>query len=176
MFDKYNKNDQPLVSVIISTYNGMEFIDRCLHSVADQSYHNIEVICCDDCSEDGVYSKLLAWQVQDARIIVFRNSSNLKLAASLNKCLKLAGGSYIARIDDDDFMVQDRLKLQVAFLEEHLEYAMVGTDMFKFDEKGVYDIVKNKEQPVLRDLAASVCFAPSGYDDEKRSSAFCRGI
>ena len=66
-----SQNNKPLVSVIIPTYNAGAVIDRCLTSVVNQTHTNLQIICCDDCSSDDTYQKLLAWTEKDSRITGF---------------------------------------------------------------------------------------------------------
>ena len=72
---------KPLVSILLSSYNGERTLDRCLESIIKQSLTNIEIICCDDCSIDNTYKTLLKWQKRDARIIVLKNNFNMKLCS-----------------------------------------------------------------------------------------------
>jgi len=148
-----------LVSVIIPTYNAENTIDRCLESVVNQSYRNLQIICCDDCSSDSTWQKLLQWKEKDPRIEVIKNDKNMRVAYTRNQCIAKARGVYIAQIDDDDYMAQDRIEKQVCFLEEHPEYAFVGSGAYFFDENGVWRKAKpKKSSPVPRDFLWGSCF------------------
>lgn len=129
---------EKLVSVIIPTFNAEKTIDRCIKSVVNQTYKNLQIICCDDCSEDGTYKKLLEWSKKDPRICIMRNKSNSGAALSRNRCIKKAAGIYVAQIDDDDYCALDRIEKQVSFLDKHKEYAFVSTGAYYFDEYGVW--------------------------------------
>ncbi len=144
--------ESKLVSVIIPTYNAEKSIDRCLMSIVNQTYKNLQIICCDDCSKDNTYNILLEWAKKDSRIIVMRNKTNRRAAFSRNKCISKANGIYVAQIDDDDYCSIDRIEKQVKFLNENPEYGFVSTGAFYFDESGVWgqtqmedDMVPTKE-------------------------------
>ena len=108
-----SQNNKPLVSVIIPTYNAGAVIDRCLTSVVNQTHTNLQIICCDDCSSDDTYQKLLAWTEKDSRITVMQNEVNSRAAFSRNRCIKMTEGKYVAQIDDDDYCEPDRIERQV---------------------------------------------------------------
>lgn len=133
-----SQNNKPLVSVIIPTYNAGAVIDRCLTSVVNQTHTNLQIICCDDCSSDDTYQKLLAWTEKDSRITVMQNEVNSRAAFSRNRCIKMTEGKYVAQIDDDDYCEPDRIERQVRFLEDNPAYDFLGTGIYYFDENGVW--------------------------------------
>lgn len=107
-----------------------------------QTYPNIEVIICDDCSTNGVYEYLLENYGEHPRVKIVRNEQNGSLGRALNHCIEFAKGKYLARQDDDDYSEIDRIEKQVSFLEEHPEYDLVSAGLSKFDEDGRWaDIV-----------------------------------
>ena len=117
----------PKVSVIMGTYNGEKTLDAAIQSICDQTFTDWEFIICDDCSTDGTWEKILKWEKKDSRIKGVRNSQNMKIAASSNRCIALAEGSYIAKMDDDDVSYSTRLEKQVQFLEQHPDIAFVSS-------------------------------------------------
>lgn len=138
---------EPLVSIIMGVYNGQDTLKECINSIVAQTYQNWEFIICNDCSSDETLHILEEFQKKEDRIIILNNSKNLRLAASLNKCLQVAKGKYIARMDADDESLPDRLKKQVLFLEKHPEYDVVGCNRIVFDENGIRGIRINPEYP-----------------------------
>lgn len=121
-----------LVSVIIPYYNNKKYVERCLQSVLDQTYENIEIILIDDGSQEKISDIL--YKFKDNRIKVHRNKKNEGVVFSLNKGIQLSQGKYIARLDADDFMHKDRIVQQVTFLEENQQYVMVGSNHILIDE------------------------------------------
>lgn len=140
------------VSIIVGVYNAASTLDASIKSIINQSFTDWELIICDDGSSDESYLKMIKFAQQDHRIRVIKNENNLGLGASLNKCLILVNGKYIARQDSDDISEPDRLEKQVAFLDQNSQYAMVGTWMTIFDETGEKGIIKTKEQPQKKDF------------------------
>ena len=137
--------ESKLISVIIPTYNAEKTIDRCLESIVNQTYHNLQIICCDDCSTDGTYNKLLEWSKIDSRFLVMKNAVNSRAAFSRNRCIENAKGVYVAQIDDDDYCALDRIEKQAKFLDEHPEIGFVSTGAYYFDENGVWGHSQIKE-------------------------------
>lgn len=118
----------PLVSIIMPTYNRADLLPRSIESVLNQAYKNFEFIIVNDCSDDKTEEIILRYQKKDHRIKYFKNEVNLKIQKTLNRGLKEAKGEYIARIDDDDAWVDlGKLGKQVEFLENNPEYVIVGT-------------------------------------------------
>lgn len=114
----------PRVSVILPVYNGEEFLHDSVESILNQSFDDLELIVINDGSSDGTATILDA--IQDPRLRVV-HQANQGLALSLNKGIALARGEYIARQDADDVSLPDRLAKQVAYLDTHPEYALLGT-------------------------------------------------
>ena len=103
--------DRSLVSVIVTTYNRERNIKKCIESVINQSYKNLEIIIIDDCSTDGTFEFLCS--LNDRRIRVEKNSVNKGSNASRNIGLKLARGTYIAFLDDDDEWYPNKISEQI---------------------------------------------------------------
>lgn len=123
------------VSIIMGTYNDSNTLDRCIKSILNQTLTNWEFIICDDHSDERCLSILKKYESQDLRIRVIRNSENKGLAFSLNKCLKEAEGTYIARMDADDESLPNRLLYESNYLDEHPDVGIVGCNMIIFDGK-----------------------------------------
>ena len=96
---------EPIVSVVMSTYNRADKLKRVIESVLNQTFDNFEFIIINDGSTDGTREVLRSYQKRDKRIILVENKENRGLIYSLNRGLALARGKYIARIDDDDEML-----------------------------------------------------------------------
>jgi len=102
----------PLVSIIMSSFNHELFIEDALKSIFDQTYKNIEIILCDNCSSDDTFQKALNYcQVMTAqrniRCVVEKNIKNLGVTLSLNRCLEFAMGSYFFNLWTDDYLDKD---------------------------------------------------------------------
>lgn len=109
----------PEISAVMSVYNGEEFLVQALESIVNQTFEDFELIVIDDASTDSTPSILKSFSEKDSRIKIFRNESNMRLAASLNKGIGLATGKYILRIDADDICLPERFSKQYRYMCEN---------------------------------------------------------
>lgn len=131
------KTPQPLVSIIMPTYNRASFLKRTLEAILTQTYKNFELIIVNDASSDNTEEIILEFIKRDSRIKYLKNKQNLKITKSLNYGLSQAKGIYIARADDDDRWIDNqKLEKQVKFLEENKDYVLVGTGAITVNESG----------------------------------------
>jgi glycosyltransferase involved in cell wall biosynthesis len=126
----------PLVSVLMSVYNGERFLSQAIESILNQSFGDFEFIIIDDGSKDTTWGILTKAANQDARIRLLRNDSNLGLTKSLNMGLTLAKGAYIARQDADDIAQSMRLATQLALFEETPGLVITGSAYWVIDGNG----------------------------------------
>lgn len=131
---------KPLVSVIIGAYNAeaVPTFAASMQSIISQSLKELEIIICDDGSKDKTYDLLLEYASKDDRIKLLHNEINKGLGYTLNKCLAVSRGKYIARHDIDDISDTRRLEIEVNFLEKNKDISFVGSNVLLFDENGVY--------------------------------------
>jgi glycosyltransferase EpsE len=150
----------PLVSVVMGAYNCAPTLADALESIATQTYRNWELVVCDDASTDGTAAILDAFaKSHPGRVTVLRNDVNRKLAFSLNRCLAVARGDLVARMDGDDRCLPGRLERQCTFLSSHPEYAVVGTAMQRFDDSGLRDVLSLPSRPDRWSMRRDVPFA-----------------
>lgn len=116
---------KPIISVCLPVYNGEKYIQECLDSILAQSFQNFELIIVDDGSTDHTVE--IVKQYADPRIRLIQNKHNY--IESLNLLLKEAQGKYIARMDADDIMVQNRLQRQYEYLETHPKVDLLAGSM-----------------------------------------------
>lgn len=130
----------PKVSIISGAYNleSCFSFHKSMKSILEQTLEDFEFIICDDGSTDNTWDLLRKYAEQDSRIKLLRNEKNLGLAASLNRCIEIADGEYIARHDLDDYCSRDRLKKQIEHLEQHEEISLLGCASYLFDENGIW--------------------------------------
>jgi len=119
-----SSNKTPTVSVILPAYNCPQYIRAGVESILTQSFKDFELIIIDDGSTDSTPDILK--QINDPRIR-FLTQTNRGLAATLNRGIELARGKYIARQDQDDISLPERLSKQAAYLDSHPNCALVGT-------------------------------------------------
>lgn len=126
--------DKPMVTVLMSVYNGEKFLREAIDSILNQTFTDFEFLIINDGSTDKSVEIIESYE--DSRIRLINNEKNLKLIASLNKGISLARGKYIARMDCDDISMPNRLEKEVNFLENSLDYGLVGTYYTVIDGEG----------------------------------------
>lgn len=151
------------VSVLMGTYNCQNTLVEAIESILNQTFKDWELIICDDGSTDNSYSIGEKYSEKyKEKIVLLSNSKNCGLNITLNNCLNVARGQYIARMDGDDICVPTRLQEEVEFLDKHPEYAIVSTQMIFFDEEGEFRQSHQQGEPLLSDFAKRTpfCHAP----------------
>lgn len=108
-----------LVSVAIPNYNCEEYLDKCISHIVNQTYTNLEILICDNGSEDGSVAIIKKWAEQDKRIKVFINEQNQGLINCYNKMFFAATGDYVIIQDADDWCDVTRVEKQVAIMEQY---------------------------------------------------------
>ena len=125
----------PLVSVVMSVYNGLPYLEEAVESVLDQTFEDFEFIIINDGSTDGSKALLEALAASDERIGLV-HQENQGLTKSLNRGLEMARGTRVARMDADDLAHPERFERQLQFLRTHPEVGMLGTRTEFIDEAG----------------------------------------
>ena len=122
------------ISVIITNYNYAKCLPRAIRSVINQSYNKeeYEVIVIDDCSSDSSKKVIEAFAGYIRPIF---NDENMGLAASCNKAIRQALGKYVIRVDADDFIHSDCLKLHQLLLSCNKEMNATSCDYYEVDLK-----------------------------------------
>lgn len=125
---------KPLVTVLMSVYNGARYLPEAVASILNQTFEDFEFVIVNDGSTDGTRFYLLS--IPDPRVRIVQNPQNLGLAASLNRGLDRARGRFIARMDADDVAAPERLERQVAFLRRNPKVGVLGTGRLMIDPQG----------------------------------------
>lgn len=107
--------NNPLVSIVLPTYNGEEYISRAIQSIINQTYTNWELIIVNDCSTDSTLEIINNFSKQDSRIKIINNDKNMKLPASLNRGFKEANGEYYTWTSDDNEYYPEAIEKMVNF-------------------------------------------------------------
>lgn len=124
--------DSPLVTIGISVYNGASHIEQAVSSVINQTYTNWELIILDDGSKDDTVS--ICHSFKDKRIKFLSDGLNKGLAYRLNETVSLSKGIFYSRMDADDIMDVDRIKIQMKFLQSNPQYQVIGSSAYIIDE------------------------------------------
>ncbi len=133
----------PLVSVVMPTYNSGAYLDEALRSVRGQTLHDLEVIVVDDGSDDDSSAIAGRHAAEDDRIRILRRAHE-GLSAARNAGVDAARAPWIALLDADDIAMPRRLERQLAYLEAMPHVAALGTYAIRMgasgDDVGVMDI------------------------------------
>lgn len=159
----------PVVSVLLSCYNGARWLDEAIDSVLGQSFGDFEFIIVDDGSTDNSLEIIQRFAEQDTRIVVIAKR-NTGLAASLNEGIQHACGEWIARLDADDICEPTRLEMQLAKARENPSLVFIGSGHFEIDENGGAKKIfryPNRHELLVRNLTTARKFPA-------HSSAFYR--
>ena len=144
-----------LISIIIPYFKKKEFFEKTIHSVLNQTYSNFEIfIVYDDESKDDLdFVKKIS--ELDRRINLIINNQNLGTGQSRNKGIKHSNGEYIAFIDADDLWHQDKLLMQIKFMQSN-NYYISHTSYDTINEKGD-KISSRKAQTLTYDKLLKSC-------------------
>ena len=102
--------DAPLISVIVPVYKVEKYLDRCVQSIVDQTYRNLEIILVDDGSPDNCPAMCDAWAAKDSRIKVL-HKENGGLSDARNAGMAVATGFYMGFVDSDDYIAPEMYRL-----------------------------------------------------------------
>ena len=143
-----NNSKNPKVTVFIPVFNREHYIGDAIESILAQTFSDFEILLVDDGSTDSSTEKIRSFS--DPRIRLVCNEKNLGIPKTRNKGVELARGQYMAMLDSDDLAYPHRLKKQVAFLDNHPEYAQIGSWCRMMDAQGRI-LNKIKRQPTQPD-------------------------
>jgi len=131
-----NNNSLPLVSICIPTYNASTSILDTLQCVINQTYKNIEIIICDNCSTDNTVE--LIRELSDSRINLSINNENLGMVGNFNMVLSRANGTYVKLLCADDIITNDCVEKEVkVFLNNpDKNLVMVTAEKFVINARG----------------------------------------
>jgi glycosyltransferase involved in cell wall biosynthesis len=128
-----------LVSILVPVYNTSRYLGKCLDSICNQTYQNLEIIVVNDGSIDGSYAIMKNFAKKDRRIKIF-SKKNKGLSNTRNFCIKHASGNYILNVDSDDWIETECIeKLIIAAIKKKAD--IVVCDLIK-DYNGKSCVIK----------------------------------
>ena len=107
-----------LVSIVVPVYNVDKYLDKCVNSIINQKYKNLEIILVDDGSTDESGKKCDLWAEKDNRIRVI-HKENGGLSDARNVGIDNSKGYYISFIDSDDFIENDMIEVLLKEIKEN---------------------------------------------------------
>ena len=114
--------DNPLVSIGIPVYNVEPYIEKCLLSVLNQTYQNVEILIVDDLGTDNsmdVVERIRQSHPNGDKIRIIRHPHNKGIGEARNTVIKECKGKYVYFIDSDDFMELNAIELMIAQAEQY---------------------------------------------------------
>lgn len=136
--------EQSLVSIITTCYNGSRFLQRYFESILRQSYDNIQLIFVDDGSEDSTFEIAASYQAaieERGYSFVLLHQDNSGQAAAINRALPYAKGEFISWIDSDDIMYSDCVECKVLALRANEEADFVFAQVNVVNEDDLNTVV-----------------------------------
>ncbi len=129
---------QPLVSIIVITYNSIAFVVETLESAKAQTYENIELIVSDDASTDDTVEVCQQWLDENkerfVRTELITVPENTGIPANCNRGLRAAKGEWIKYIAGDDALMEDCVEKNISFVKKRKEIKMLFSSMAKYNE------------------------------------------
>src|SRR5690606_27513163 len=121
-----SKNEYPLISIGIPTYNRNYGIRKTLESIWQQQYPNLEIIISDNCSTDNTSEVLAEFAKEHPEIKAYREEKNITMIPNFNFAPEKASGKYFMWVADDDTLEPGILQRYVEFVEANPEYSVVS--------------------------------------------------
>ncbi|SMF79457.1 glycosyltransferase family 2 protein [Candidatus Pelagibacter sp. HIMB1321] len=131
----------PLVSVIVNCHNGSKYLEKCIKSILNQKYQNLEIIFYDNFSNDG--SKEIVNKLKDKRVKYYYSSKKLSLYKARNEAIKKTSGNLIAFLDADDWWDSSYLSEKKKFFINK-KYDFFYSNVFFYHEKNNKFLKYNK--------------------------------
>lgn len=134
MKDGNARMNLPLISVIIPVYNIEKYLDRCLESVVNQTYKNLEILLIESASTDKSGMICDRYAQSDLRIKVIHQKERKGLSNARNEGLVYAQGEYVGFVDGDDVIALDMFEIMYAcIVKEEADISCVQVERFKTD-------------------------------------------
>ena len=132
-----------LLSIITPVYNVESYLNRCVESIMNQLYHNIELILIDDGSTDGSSALCDEWAAKDRRVVVI-HKDNGGVSSARNAGLKVFKGDYLTFVDPDDFIALDTYAVNMDYLLAHRDVDIL---QYPYCHYVSDDKISNNHQP-----------------------------
>ncbi len=161
-YRNYKKIENPKVSVIMSIYDRMDFAEEAINSILNQTFNDFELIIVIEYSDNQNYIVKQINKINDSRIIIILNDKKIGFADSLNVGIRESKGRYLARMDDDDISLPERLEKQVRFMDEHIDITAVGAFIQMFMKSNqLCEIPTDCEELSIRSLTETPIYHPT---------------
>lgn len=137
--------DKPVVSILIPVYNAAAFLPKCLDSVLNQTYQDLQVVIVDDGSKDNTLEVCQKYAEKDNRVAIY-HQENQGVAATRNHLLEKVKGDYVLFVDADDWIELDMVEYLVSLATD------VGAEMVMCD-RVINDTKPSDKKPIVNILS-----------------------
>ncbi|AWI06382.1 glycosyltransferase family 2 protein [Clostridium drakei] len=149
---------QGIISIIVPVYNVENYLERCLNSIINQTYKNIEIILVDDESKDSSYLICKKYEKLDPRIILVKQK-NQGVSSARNYGLSIAKGEFIGFVDSDDYIAPTMYEILLdTMLMKNADIVDSRSKVFYFDEVlELYESNSVKDDTLIRQIISDDC-------------------
>jgi glycosyltransferase involved in cell wall biosynthesis len=142
---KERASSVPKVSIGMPIYNGENYLSEALDSILSQTYHDFELIICDNASTDNTSNICLEYVEHDKRIVYVRNEKNIGAARNYNKTFDISRGKYFKWASHDDKISSNALERCVEELEKDESIILAYPKTIFIDSKGQEISTRNQQ-------------------------------
>lgn len=170
------KNKTPKLSVIIPVFNTAKYLERCFHSIANQTYQNLEIILVDDGSNDNSpeLCDKLAKTDERAKVVHKQNGG---VSSARNAGLKVATGELVAFVDSDDYLLEDYYEKSVNLFNDDCDIVVAGIKIiYDNNDEKTTSPQNNENHEVLSTIDNFMQFLIDGYFDTPVNKIFKRSL
>lgn len=171
--DSLKRVDQPVVSVIVITYNSSRYVLDTLESIKNQTYKNIELIISDDCSSDHTVSLIEKWVHKNSSrftsVAIVKSSNNSGIAFNCNRGLLASKGDWVKLIAGDDILFENAIEKLLDYTSQTKDCnVLFGRIKYLKDDVLIDDEIPeifrlNQKKQTIRNLKGSSIKAPSSF-------------
>lgn len=153
------------ISIIVPCYNTEKYIERCLQSLTNQTYNNIEIIVVDDATPDKSIEIIKEYAAKDKRIKIVRHEKNKGLFQARLSGAKVATGDFISFIDSDDYVDFDFYRELIETIEEeNTDIVVCNTVVEESNRKFVYNLFKTGKTKLEKEELLDEYFKQKGLN------------
>lgn len=139
------------VSYLVAAYNHRAYLQRCIDSILDQTYADVELLVCDDASNDGSREFLEAYATK-RKFTLFINTENRGASSGLNRMIAAATGEYLGFVASDDWIEAEKTAEQVAFLRTNgVDAVLAPVKVFDETTGQITTAELSNLEPVIRE-------------------------
>lgn len=152
-----------LITVIVPIYQAEKFLDRCITSIVEQTYWNLEIILIDDGSTDDSLRICKQWEQKDSRVIVI-HQNNSGVSKARNVGISNANGKYIMMLDSDDYMQSQMIERMYKIIQNpNVDLVICGFERGNQNESKFYYANQDNYEIICAEAALRRIYE----DDEK---------